>query len=138
MREGAPNHPFLRQTGMFASIGAIVTGAYLLLTNFAVAGLGVAPRTASVVVYVALIPVSFFAHRTHTFESRGDQLREGARFLLTHAANLMAAFAVPGLAIETFGLSSSIAFLIVGGVAAVVSFGMLRVWVFRTNNGVAP
>jgi putative flippase GtrA len=123
----------------FFGIGAVATLGYFVLTNVAVSLYGVGPKTASVGVYLLLMPLSFIAHRWWTFASSGHVVREWVRFCGVHAVNLMIAYEVSSIVAVRDALPPWLAFLIISLVVPAVSFIAFQLWVFTgVSKGVDP
>jgi putative flippase GtrA len=117
----------------FSIVGALSTAGYFLLTNGAVA-LGTNATTASVVVYLALMPLSFLGHRHVTFASRGRSLREWARFCFVHVFNIAGVYAISRILVDGQGAPPWLAFLLISAFVPAVNFVAFQLWVFSPRS----
>ncbi len=118
----------------YVVIGAAITLAYFALTNAAVSFGGIGAKTASVGVYLVMLPIAFVAHRRITFASRGQMLFEWVRFCSVNAANLLIVFEVSAIAVDRYALPPWIAFLIISVFIPIVNFVAFQMWVFASKS----
>jgi putative flippase GtrA len=118
----------------FSAIGAGTTLGYFALTNVAVTLCGSGPKSASIGVYLLLMPISFMGHRHLTFASSGQTFLEGIRFCSIHAINLIVAFGISLIAVDRSGLPPWTAFLIISAAVPVVNFIAFQTWVFSNKD----
>lgn len=117
----------------FSAIGALTTTSYFVLTNLVVT-LGMDAKTASVVIYLLLMPISFLGHRRLTFASRGRAAPEWLKFCLVHAINLIGVYVLSWFAIDRNGLPPWLAFMFISIAAPGVNFIAFHLWVFSHRN----
>ncbi len=134
LRSFVSTSPVIRRLFRFFGVGATTTLAYLALTNAAVSLGGLGAKTASVGVYLLLMPISFWAHRRITFGSRGQVALEWIRFCGVHAANLFIAFEVSAIAVDRNALRPWMAFLIISVAIPIVNFAAFQMWVFASKS----
>jgi putative flippase GtrA len=126
--------PLIRRLFRFFGVGAMTTTAYFVFTNAAVSLGGFGAKSASVGIYLLLLPISFWAHRRVTFASRGQAFLEWVRFCSVHAVNILIAFEVSALAVDRHILPLWIAFLIVSISVPIVTFAAFQMWVFSSKS----
>ncbi|MGQ0456439.1 MAG: GtrA family protein [Hyphomicrobium sp.] len=98
----------------FAVTGGVASVIYAVVTLALIDELQLASPLASVLGYLAAIPVSFWGQKTWTFQTNGEVTKEFARFLLLQAVNILLAALVMALAIDFLGFDRRF------GIAAVV------------------
>ena len=121
----------------YVSVGATSTlvdyGSYVLLTRVA----AMPALAANPLAYVFGNVVSFFGHRSVTFRSRGEPMREYLRFFLVSVAGL---FVSQGVIAAALGWGAPD---LIAKAAAVLVSGMFnylsnRFWTFRQKNSPYP
>lgn len=115
----------------FGVIGVLSSGIFAAVTWWLVGPLQVDPKMASVVAYLASVPLNFLGNRYFSFRSSNALAGDFGRFALLHAGNIfLTAFAM-GIVVDALGLHY--AFGILGAVVLVpcVNFMAMNWWVFR-------
>lgn len=121
----------------------------LELLRFAVAGVGVSlgytitvvllvelrgwqsPAAANLLSFLLWTPISYFVHRDFTFRFGGRSRSAALKFFATFIAKLLASVIVVGLATRAFGAHYIFGVLANWVVLPLISYLVLKVWVFR-------
>lgn len=93
------------------------------------------PVVASIMAYLAAIPVSFILQRRFAFRSSGNARAEWPRFLLVQGSNLVASTATMYLVVNVFHANPTIGVLVTMLVIPLLSFVMMHLWVFALATG---
>jgi putative flippase GtrA len=124
----------LRRFGAFAVIGFISTGAFVAI--YAIARLGMAPLAANFMALSLTMLFNFAANRKYTFEATHGALHvQGVQYLAVYLLGLGASSTALHLSLEVFDnparVMETLIAVAAGGVATVIRFLLLSVWVFR-------
>ena len=118
---------------VFGIVGVALAGVYFVIANFGSAVLGLAPQKASGAAYLVMIPLGYYAHRKITFRSTGRHSVALPRFIATSLIGFGLAWAVPYLAVRLAAAPHWAAYLVVCGAGPMVSFALMRFWVFAAS-----
>ncbi len=118
------------QPFVFGIVGAALAAVYFILANAASAVIGLAPQSASGSAYLLMIPLAYYAHRKITFRSTGLHRVALPRFVMTSFIGLLVSWAVPYVAVRLLAAPHWAAFLAVCILVPIVSFSLMRFWVF--------
>jgi putative flippase GtrA len=129
------NHPLAAKLLRFAVTGAISGFAFGAVTLAALKFLGIAPTAATVIGYIAVLPLSFIGHRRLTFRSAGKITPEFRRFCLSFVAGLLASVLAMHAATIWLGLAPFYGIALSILVVPVITFLIMNSWVFRDQNG---
>jgi putative flippase GtrA len=117
----------------FGLIGGISGAVFALATVILISFAGLEDKSASVLAYIASMPVNFIGQRYFTFRSQGRLVTDGFRFCMLHLANMAVTAGAMGAAVSALGLHYG--FGIVGAILLVPlsSFSLMNLWVFATK-----
>ncbi|MGO4551481.1 GtrA family protein [Lysobacter sp. 2RAF19] len=119
----------------FAMVGGATTLFYGVLAWALVEHASIAPVPASVLAYVASVPLNFLLQRGFAFRSENRVQRDLPRYLLVHAGNIAASAAVMHVVVSVlhaaylWGVVATMTFV------PVVVFFLLDRWVFKRLPG---
>ena len=117
--------------GQAARFGVVGGGATLIYFCFAIAfnsTLGLGPIVASTVAYASAAVFSYVGHKYFTFNTREKQHGEKFRFIISSLIGFLLAMSIPW---ALGGFLPVISYIAVTILVPVVSFFMLRVFVFK-------
>jgi putative flippase GtrA len=115
----------------FVLVGGSSTLAYGALAVAAVDWLGIDPVPATVLAYVAVMPLNFLLQRSFTFRSTQEMRSELPRFLLVHGLNIAGSFALMLLVVEVLHVDYRWAVAGTMTFVPVLVFLAMDSWVFR-------
>jgi putative flippase GtrA len=118
------------QPFVFVIVGAALAAVYFIIANVASAVVGLAPQRASGSAYLLMIPLAYYAHRKITFRATGLHRVALPRFVTTSFIGLFVSWAVPYVAVRLLAAPHWAAFLAVCIFVPIVSFTLMRFWVF--------
>lgn len=118
----------------FGLVGAASGVIFALVTSLFASGFGWDGKAASVIGYVASIPLNFLGNRSFSFRSTGNLRAELLRFVLVHGFNIMVTVSALGAAVDILGLH-----YLFGVVFAIVlvpgaTFLAMNFWVFARKD----
>jgi len=119
-----------RQVTSYLVIGATCAALYLLMCSVLIDGLGINKALSSVIAYLLVLPVSFFANRSHTFRSRGSIPIQALRFTMVHAFNIALSAGLMQLSVA-MGWHYAVGALLASASAPILTFLLLDRWAFR-------
>jgi putative flippase GtrA len=118
------------QIARFGAVGVVATLTSYFIALFA-AGM-VSPFLANGLGYLGGVGVSYFGHRRFTFRSTRRHASALPRFAVSSLCGLAASYAALALALAD-GLPTWTALLVSVGIVPVVSFLVMRAWVFKVT-----
>lgn len=121
----------LRTIVTFLGVGSLGALTYVVLAS-ALTAAGLTRWLASGLCYAVLIPVVYLGHQTLTFRSDVAHRIAFPRYLTVQAAGLLLSVALPLLVSPV--VPATIVFLIVCVAVAMVSFVLMKLWVFVDRN----
>lgn len=122
---------FVAKLLRFGLVGVMNGAVYALVTLAAVHGLVVAATTASLIGYLAVLPLAFLAHRRFTFRVAGVQARrEWWRFAASYALGLAVSVAAMHIAAVWLGWPPLAGIAMAIALVPAVTFVLLERWVF--------
>jgi putative flippase GtrA len=119
----------------FAVTGAVngLTSGAVILTL--ILGYGLSAIVATVIGYLAAVPLSFIGHRHLTFRSTGRWTPEFRRFCLTFATGLLASVLIMQASTVWAGFPPVYGVALCIVIVPLITFVILNVWVFRNQAG---
>lgn len=137
--------PLARFTGAFA------IGEYLKIARYFVAGVGVSvgytitvvammewlgwrsPSTANAVSFILWTPVSYIAHRDFTFRFDGEYAASASKFTVTFVARFLTSIVMVAAISEYWHLHYIVPVLANWVALPIITYAVLRLWVFRAQ-----
>jgi len=117
----------------FAIVGGISGGIYAavvaLLVHFELAS----PTIASMMGYIAAIPLNFVGQRSYTFRSKGNVSSEFVRFVVIQMINISVSALVMWFTVSVLGLTYIIGILLTIALIPVSSYVCLKFLVFLNS-----
>jgi putative flippase GtrA len=115
----------------FGMVGALSGAVFAGVTALFVSPLDFGPKLASVVGYIASMPLNFLGNRRFSFRSDNALTGDLLRFLLVHTCNILITTFAMGAVVDLLGLNY--AFGIVAAIVLVpcVNFVVMNWWVFH-------
>ncbi|MCU0908163.1 MAG: GtrA family protein [Rhodobacteraceae bacterium] len=127
-------HPRTRDLARFirfAIVGAGFALGYAVVTAVLVGRAGLPPLATSVVVYALCIPLAYLAQRSFAFRVRRAQRGGFGIYAATQVACLALVSVVTSRFVTGHVATDTALFLVTAGAAAVASYAVLRLVVFR-------
>lgn len=109
---------------VFAAVTAIFTGR-----------LGMDPKLASIVGYVASMPLNFAGNRRFAFRSGNALHTDLLQFVLLHTCNILLTTFAMGVVVDGLKLHYAVGILLSIVIVPCVNFVAMNWWVFRCING---
>jgi putative flippase GtrA len=122
----------LRQFSRYVTIG-VVTNLSLYAAYLLLAAMGMDPKAAMTVTYVAGVVLSFHLNRRWTFDSGLPYLKTLRRFVVLYASGYVLNLAGLALFTDWLGLPHQLVQIAIMGNLVVYFFLMFRLWVFRSD-----
>jgi putative flippase GtrA len=119
----------------FSSIGALTGLVYALVTAAAVSLFTLSAVVASIVGYLAAIPVNFILQRRITFRSNGGLSSDLGKYIVVQAANLTLSAGAMAAAVDFFGLHYAVGIVAAIVMVPVVTYVVMDSWVFDRQHG---
>jgi putative flippase GtrA len=119
----------------YAVIGAAISVGYTLNVIFFVEVVKwKQPALVSAVCFVIWTPISYWAHRDFTFMFSSPRLSSAAKFTLTFLGRLAASAYTVYVATVVLGMHYLVGVLANWVVLPLISYLILKLWVFRANS----
>ena len=120
----------VRKISKFSVVGLLSGVLYIAFTSLAIHLLKVEARTASVIAYLAVIPINFVLQRGFTFRSGNAAAIDFPKYIVAQAVSLLACYAAMALAVDVLGLHYTI-----GNAAGIlivpfITYFIMDKWVF--------
>jgi len=131
MREFFSERPLLMKFMRFAVVGGGSVVIYAAVTWALVTASAFTPPTASVVGYLAAMPLNFLGQKIFAFRSGGGAGGQAVRYVITSAANIAVSYAIMWVSVNVLGIG------VLGGIVLTiltipsVTFFVFDGWVFR-------
>jgi putative flippase GtrA len=123
----------LRQLVRYGVVG-VTQNAVGYLIYLLVTWLGVPPKIAMTVLYVAGATAGFFGNRTYTFAHDGSALSSGFRYVLAHCAGYLIQLAIQVVVTDHYGYPHEWAQALAVFVVAAFLFVTFRYFVFAKGS----
>jgi putative flippase GtrA len=124
-------HPLAAKLLRFAVTGSISGLGFAVVTLGLLHGFGLSPSVATVVGYLAVLPLSFLGHRRLTFRSAGRLTPEFRRFCLSFATGLLTSVMAMHVATDWLGLAPVFGVGLAVLLVPIITFLIMNNWVFR-------
>ena len=118
--------------GKFAIVGVTnnIVG-YLIFVILSLSGTSAIP--AMVISYCIGMIISFFGNRSFTFNHQGSNRDAILRFIVTNAAGLALNTGILWFFVDRLGLPQILVQLFAIGCVAILTFTLMRAWVFQSR-----
>lgn len=126
-----------RQGGTFALVGIAATAAHLAAALAARELAGLPPLVANLCGYGCAVSISYFGNARLTFRTRAADAGQAARFLITSLGVLAFNQGLVWLLVERGGWDFRWAMVPVVVGSPILSFGISKLWAFRTRQAAA-
>jgi putative flippase GtrA len=114
----------------FAIAGGLATFLHFILTNIAIAILGLSPVLSTSGAYLVCVPVSYLLQSRFTFQVKHDTRTQIVKFTFVSISGLLVSAAVMRWAVENQGLPYWAGAAVVAAAIPLVNFIILSFWVF--------
>jgi putative flippase GtrA len=118
----------------FGSVGVAATLAYFVLANAFVATVMSDAKFASFAAYICASLISYFGHRSVTFQSEQTHKVGLPRFIASTFFGGWISYALPKILQEQLGFTHFFAFAAVCLVVPVMNYLLFKFWVFAIND----
>ena len=136
--DGAEQHHqlpvWLVKVSRFASVGALSGAVYALVTAGAISLADIAHSRASVLGYLAALPLNFFMQRSFTFNSQGHVAADLAKYTVTQVVNMALCWAAMAIAVDAFAFHYVFGILASIIVVPLMTYFVMDNWVFATQS----
>jgi putative flippase GtrA len=118
----------------FLIVGGGTSLGYVLTVAFLVEVIGVGDVLSAAMAYLAMLPVSFVAHKVFTYESQNKALPESIRFAVMHGLTACICGTIMWFATGFLDATHWVGSAITVVTAPAINFVMLEFWVFKKRN----
>jgi putative flippase GtrA len=115
----------------FGSIGAISGVVYFAVTVVLAGSVGMDPKLASAIGYLASVPLNFIGNRRFTFMSNGQLYAQTIRFAFIHAVNLGMSILSMAAVSDWLGWNYALGAILTIVCVPISTFALMNFWVFR-------
>ncbi|MDZ4371057.1 MAG: GtrA family protein [Phenylobacterium sp.] len=128
------DRPLVQQVPLFILVGGAATLTHVGAALAAREGLNLTPLQANLAGYAAAVGVSYLGNARLTFRRRALHGGQFARFILVSLAGLALTQALTWLLVLQLGWPFWAGLAVVACAVPAMSFGLSRVWAFRTRH----
>jgi putative flippase GtrA len=119
----------------FGFVGALSGLVFAVTTTILTGEIGLNPKLASVVGYLASMPPNFVGNRRFAFKSENMLSEDLLRFILLHAGNILLTVFAMGAVVDLLQLHYLFGIIAAIVVVPCVNFATMNWWVFRKAVG---